>query len=349
MNNTVSFDLYEDMNINSFGTTNTRTPKNVPTADFRDSNTSINSLFDAIPSTYTSMAPTPMLSRSESLSAEIPIEGELNTLQVDTRLQGFLNEGKEKMIVMMVGLPASGKSTICRQLNDFINQLSEFKSNIYNAGDIRRKNIKFNNSDFFDPNNTQGRLDRELYADINVNNMTSDLKAGDVQVGFLDATNTTVDRRRRMIDIIRRCDAGANIVIMDIQCTDEKLLNFNVNGKAHNVDYQDKDYLTSVLDFKLRTRHYYKVYQPITELELSTYPIDMYIKFTNGGVTVHQTVLKSKFVESRLYNVLNTFSSGYYHIEGKRYVEAVDLFYKNNPHFKIDSEDYFKLIGKVEL
>ena len=60
---------------------------------------------------------------------------------------------------MLVGLPASGKSTICKQFQEFINENSEYNAQIYNAGDVRRRRSasEFNDAQFFDPNNEQGK------------------------------------------------------------------------------------------------------------------------------------------------------------------------------------------------
>ena len=66
---------------------------------------------------------------------------------------------KEKLILLLVGLPASGKSTICKQFQEFINENSEYNAQIYNAGDVRRRRSasEFNDAQFFDPNNEQGK------------------------------------------------------------------------------------------------------------------------------------------------------------------------------------------------
>ena len=39
--------------------------------------------------------------------------------------------------------------------------------------------------------------DRELYATITVNNLINDLQSNVIDVGFLDATNTTLERRQK--------------------------------------------------------------------------------------------------------------------------------------------------------
>ncbi|ODV81344.1 P-loop containing nucleoside triphosphate hydrolase protein [Suhomyces tanzawaensis NRRL Y-17324] len=234
------------------------------------------------------------------------------------------------LVVMLVGLPASGKSTLARHIHQFVSTCTPYTSAIYNAGDIRRQNSSFHTSDFFNPNNLQGRMDREMYADINLHNLLHDLRRGATQVGFLDATNTTIDRRRRMFDTIRASGINPHVVVLDVQCTKPHLLNFNISGKAHNRDYHDKDYLTAVNDFKVRTRHYHKVYQPIVRDELAHYPLAMYVRVCNAGESFDNWSLDDSFKKTHFYLMLMHFESNYYNTEGKRYFEAVEAFYKNS-------------------
>lgn len=287
---------------------------------FTDSSSSINSLFDYTPGsagTATSTV-TPVLSRTVSNTV----------LRHNTSFSHHLALVNQrlvarKLVVMLVGLPASGKSTVAKQLNDHINR-SGLRLRIYNAGNVRRQYSQFDTSDFFNPNNLEGKNAREKYATINVNNMVGDLESGAVDVGFLDATNTTVARRSRMMAILR--DIDCDVVVFDVQCTDGHLINFNIAGKAHNLDYRDKNYVASITDFKLRTQHYFKVYEPVTPLELAGYRVAMYMKLENSKTFSHGMV-SDKFEASQLYGIISQFEADYYKVEGKRYYEAVAAFY----------------------
>lgn len=114
---------------------------------------------------------------------------------------------------------------------------------------------------------------------------------------------------------------------MEVQCNDDRLLNFNINGKAHNLDYKEKNYLSSISDFKLRSEHYYKIYEPITTEELKSYPISMYLKVVNGGEFLENSLVDEEFQEEEIFDKIRAFEMDYFESEGKRYYEAVDAFY----------------------
>lgn len=320
---------------------------------FINSSSSLNSLFDNAPpyirSTSTATI-TPVLSRNDSnlfknnysLTQQFhPTIQELDfTKTIDSKLLKHSQEQQkqqQKLIVVLVGLPASGKSTVCKQLETFINTTTPFSSNIYNAGDVRRRKScsEFNDAKFFDPNNEQGKKDRELYATITVNNLINDLNSNLFDVGFLDATNTTIERRNRMINKLHESIPQGRIIILDVQCNDDKLLNYNISCKSNNNDYKDKDYSMAIRDFKARSLNYKKAYQPITSVELENYgdKIDMYVKCVNAGETFDFSNVKQRFIDDEhkdqypWYDILSNFKDNYYELEGKKCLEQVNNWY----------------------
>ncbi|EGW35262.1 uncharacterized protein SPAPADRAFT_58473 [Spathaspora passalidarum NRRL Y-27907] len=299
-----------------------------------NSETSINSLFDApntLPSTTTI---TPVVSKTDFKPlTEFEFSSIINTkLNIQQQLQKNIPQTDEKLVVILVGLPASGKSTICTQLKNFINKSTIYQAQIFNAGDVRRRNSCFNDAAFFDPSNEQGKKDRELYATITVSNLINSLNNNAIQVGFLDATNTTVDRRKRMIDtVMKEAKGNVKVIIFDVQCNDAKYLNFNINGKAGNNDYRGTDYSAAIADFKKRTEHYIKMYQPVTQEELQNLPLALYMKVVNAGETFDLANVEPEFqADSYWYKILNEFKEHYYENEGRRYKQAVDRWYNQH-------------------
>jgi 6-phosphofructo-2-kinase len=248
----------------------------------------------------------------------------------------------DKVVFLMVGLPASGKSTVGKQLHQYFN-LYGISSKIYNAGDTRRKIQQNNRADFFDPKNEQGKLLRETYADLTVNELIHDLNHNKIDIGFLDATNTTVERRKRMISTFVENVENPTIVLMDVTCNDELKMNFNIACKTKNADYLEQNYFDAINDFKKRSEHYHKVYEPITTMELIDYPIKVYIKYCNGG----EVFEFSRFdrVNPALMKLLSNFKHEYYNSFGKDYESRVrhwtrflsSLSVDANPH-EVDSQ-----------
>ena len=61
------------------------------------------------------------------------------------------------LYIVMVGLPARGKSTIANRLKENLTKYG-VKTGIFNNGDLRRKltGIESSRPEFYDPNNQQG-------------------------------------------------------------------------------------------------------------------------------------------------------------------------------------------------
>jgi 6-phosphofructo-2-kinase len=116
-----------------------------------------------------------------------------------------------KPIIVMVGLPARGKSYIVKKLARYLNWL-QFTTRIFNAGQRRRVAAIAQNgppSDvssaaFFDPSNPDRVALRDRIALDTLDELLEWLTSDDeASVGIFDATNTTVERRRLVISHIR--------------------------------------------------------------------------------------------------------------------------------------------------
>lgn len=230
----------------------------------------------------------------------------------------------EKTMVMLVGLPASGKSTVCKQLAEYLREKG-YKLLIYNAGNIRRMvKQSFSDSEFFNPENREATNQREMYATMSLENMLDDFRHNRISVGFLDATNTTRARRSRMLSLVQNSGVDfANVMVLDISCTDEKLLNYNITSKAFNVDYNGRNVLESISDFQKRTQHYFKVYEPVSEQELEEYGEVQYVSLRNGGASFET---RGNF-ENGVARLFEKFTQNYYGYYGRVYLAAVEEFY----------------------
>lgn len=68
----------------------------------------------------------------------------------------------QKLYVAMVGLPARGKSTLARRIRDGL-AAEGIRARLFNNGDVRRARLgaASTDPDFYNPDNTYGRLARE--------------------------------------------------------------------------------------------------------------------------------------------------------------------------------------------
>lgn len=221
-----------------------------------------------------------------------------------------------KTVVLLVGLPALGKSTVCKQLAQLLVH-HDYKALIYNAGNVRRTaRAAFSGADFFDPANAQGARDRDHWAACAMHHLLDDLRHNRTLVGFLDATNTTRARRARMLAMARAAGVPlANIVVLHVACTDPRLVAYNIRAKAANVDYCGRDAAALVRDFRARAAHYAKVYEPVAPGELAA---DVtYILLEDAGRRVR--VEAPPTATDDVAVLLRVFAENYYKVYGAAY------------------------------
>ena len=105
--------------------------------------------------------------------------------------------GKEnKIVIILVGLPARGKTFLAKRLERYLSWLN-YNAQLFNIGNYRRKvcGTKECNANFFDPNNEDALKLREKCAKMALDDLVNFLKnEGDVAV--YDGTNTTKQRRK---------------------------------------------------------------------------------------------------------------------------------------------------------
>lgn len=110
-------------------------------------------------------------------------------------------------------------------------------------------------SDFFDPNNLPAKQLREKVAMETLDELLNYILYGDGSVGILDATNSTHERRKAIVDRIReRAGPELGIVFLESECKDEKLLEANMRLKLSGPDYKGQDPVAALEDFKKRGR-----------------------------------------------------------------------------------------------
>ncbi|CCH58582.1 hypothetical protein TBLA_0A07930 [Henningerozyma blattae CBS 6284] len=251
---------------------------------------------------------------STDLSSNMSINNSTNTNPSSSIKKNnfYVNQQrKAKFVVILMGLPATGKSTIASQLIEYLKSssfyantsleppfncsspfdTSKLRYEIYNAGNVRRnlshntlyelKNKSFENnnnhsnySDVFDPKNS---LQKENFARITLHNLLDDIDADKVDFAIFDATNSTTKRRHYVLRQLSSYNLNpySNFIIspivLEIKCNHPNFIKFNIHNKSFNKDYFDKPYNFSVTDFSKRLKTYRSQYSPFKQIEFDSY------------------------------------------------------------------------------
>ncbi|TPX11009.1 uncharacterized protein E0L32_008046 [Thyridium curvatum] len=120
---------------------------------------------------------------------------------------------------------------------------------------------------FFDPKNEQASKLREQVAVETLDELLEYLLHGGGAVGILDATNSTIHRRKLLVDHIKAREPKLGILFIESICHDQNLLEANMRLKLSGPDYKDKDPQKSLEDFKKRVEAYESAYEPLGEYE----------------------------------------------------------------------------------
>ncbi|OJJ72999.1 hypothetical protein ASPBRDRAFT_123150 [Aspergillus brasiliensis CBS 101740] len=228
-----------------------------------------------------------------------------------------------KLVIVMVGLPARGKSYVTKKLARYLNWL-QHDTEIFNVGERRRvaagkspatdgrrpshrasslpppaipTKILVNgkeedpsdstlvppmntdireaspepidqSANFFDPKNQLAVKLREQVALDTLDELLDYILDQGGSVGILDATNSTMERRKAIVDHIRnRAGPELNILFLESSCVDAELLEANMRLKLSGPDYKDQDPVKALADFKRRVALYEKSYVPLGEYE----------------------------------------------------------------------------------
>ncbi|KAK4932746.1 hypothetical protein LTR28_011360 [Elasticomyces elasticus] len=121
---------------------------------------------------------------------------------------------------------------------------------------------------FFDPSNKRAALIREQVALETLDELLDYILIENGSVGILDATNSTLERRKLIMRHIReRAGNELNVLFLESCCHDQTLLESNMRLKLSGPDYKDKDPTEAYEDFKKRVEIYEKGYVELGEYE----------------------------------------------------------------------------------
>lgn len=241
-----------------------------------------------------------------------------------------------KLVIVMVGLPARGKSYITNKLTRYLNWI-QHDCRVFNVGNTRRldkdnvlgpahRPLPDNNTPlpfsgrspaakplspnshsaaFFNPENPESTNLREKWAMETLDHLLEWVLNGPGSVGILDATNSTKKRRLKVLKKIQEKTNGElKVLFLESLCLDPAILDKNIRLKLSGPDYRDMDPEEALTDFLGRLRNYEKAYETIDEAEEK---IDgfQYVKMIDVGKKVVSYNVQGFLASQTIYFLLN--------------------------------------------
>ncbi len=195
----------------------------------------------------------------------------------------------QKLVVIMVGLPARRKTFLSLRLQRYL-EWQGFRVRIFNVGAYRRETLGHGSSrsGFFNPRVKTFAKEREAIAKRCFGDLAGWLREnGDIVI--YDATNVTSARRAYLKDECAR--NGFDYIFVENICDNPEVLGNIVDSKINtSADYRDEDPLTAREDFRRRIEHYRSVYETVDEGS-------PYIKIFNFGEKVEKNFGPSSLFE----------------------------------------------------
>ncbi|XP_042224358.1 6-phosphofructo-2-kinase/fructose-2,6-bisphosphatase-like isoform X2 [Homarus americanus] len=232
-------------------------------------------------------------------------------------------------VIVMVGLPARGKTYMAKKLTRYLNWIG-IKTKVFNLGEYRRRvTQKYKNHNFFRSDNEEAMALRQRCAMDALEDVCEWLDNEGGEVAVFDATNTTMVRRKliyekvvvemdyKLFYVESICDdpsiIESNIRVVKINGPDylkSTPVNCNTPGhpcfqevKVSSPDYSGMTAEEALADFIQRIEHYMDQYQPLDEAKEDHLSF-MKVYNTGQKVVVHK---HEGHIQARIvYYLMNT-------------------------------------------
>jgi broad specificity phosphatase PhoE/predicted kinase len=223
----------------------------------------------------------------------------------------------EKLYIVLMGLPARGKSTLAIRLRDYF--LKEgIATRIFNNGNLRRlylPQLETSSSEFYSPENTAAMELRKKFALMNMDRAKKYLR-NNGKIAILDATNAGRERRA----LIEKTLNDHDLLFIECVNDDEDILKMSIQEKirlpefAHLKDKAAKEFLK-------RIDYYRMIYTPL-KVERNYIRIDslqkMIIEEKRSDVIPYYERLRDYIVTDEVKNLfLIRHTETEYNIKGR--------------------------------
>lgn len=165
----------------------------------------------------------------------------------------------EKLYIVLMGLPARGKSTLALRLKDAF-QKNGIPARIFNNGNLRRLHLPRGESaraDFFSPDNPDAMALREKFARMNMERARAYLRGGGM-VAILDAANA----RRKRRAIIEKLLSDHPVLFIECVNDDDDILRFSIEEKIKLPEFAGLQE-NAAKEFLKRIDYYKAIYTPL--------------------------------------------------------------------------------------
>ncbi|XP_065315735.1 6-phosphofructo-2-kinase/fructose-2,6-bisphosphatase-like isoform X2 [Gordionus sp. m RMFG-2023] len=227
---------------------------------------------------------------------------------------------KTPTVIVLVGLPARGKTYVSRKLTRYLNWIG-IKTEVFNLGDYRRGMVSsYIGSEFFDEKNVDATNIRNLCAKNALEDLIVTLQSGKAEIAVFDATNTTRERRKMVYEICHD-QHGYKVFFIESVCEDASIIAQNIyDVKVGSPDYKLMSPEDAVKDFLQRIEHYRAHYEPLDEVHDKSFS---FIKIYNVGEKFLVNNVKDH-IQSRIVYYLMNAQVRYRTIYLTRHGESLD-------------------------
>jgi broad specificity phosphatase PhoE len=201
------------------------------------------------------------------------------------------------LVLIMVGLPARGKTYMARKIARYL-RWHEHSAQVFNVGNYRRERLGSQQPhSFFDPQNPDGLSARKALARAALDDLFAWIDSGG-EVAIYDATNITKKRRSWVKEAVE--EAGHEPVFLESICTDDQIIESNIRQtKLRSPDYLGVAPEEAVRDFSARIEHYKRCYETLDDPDLS------FIRLTDVGRHVEAQHIRGHLVTRIVFFLMN--------------------------------------------
>ncbi|XP_038863914.1 6-phosphofructo-2-kinase/fructose-2,6-bisphosphatase-like [Salvelinus namaycush] len=204
-------------------------------------------------------------------------------------------------LIVMVGLPARGKTYISKKLTRYLNWIG-VPTKVFNLGQYRREAVQsYKNFEFFRPDNEEAMQIRRACATNALKDVVIYFSKEHGQVAVFDATNTTRERRISIVSFSK--EKGYKVFFVESICDDPDIIAQNITEvKVSSPDYVNCDKDEAQADFLKRIECYKQTYVPLDDEKdrhLS------YIKIFNVGSRYLVNLVQDHIQSRIVYYLMN--------------------------------------------